>query len=66
MLIVDSFVPWLQVFLLSMTEPSGRLVVEFLTGWLFSPGRSLCDRIRASGQHSLLLSVVGSGAVVDR
>lgn len=52
MLIVDSFVPWLQVFFLSMTEPSGRLVVEFVTGWLFSPGRSLCDRVRASGQHS--------------
>ena len=52
MLIVDSFVPWLQVFFLSMTEPSGRLAVEFVTGWLFSPGRSLGDRIRASGQHS--------------
>jgi hypothetical protein len=52
MLIVDSFVPWLQVFFLSMTEPSGRLAVEFMTGWLFSPGRSLGDRIRASGQHS--------------
>ena len=52
MLIVDSFAPWLQVFFLSMTEPSGRLVVEFVTGWLFAPGRSLGDRIRASGRHS--------------
>jgi hypothetical protein len=52
MLIVDSFVPWLQVFFLSMTEPSGRVAVEFITGWLFSPGRSLGDRMRASGQHS--------------
>jgi hypothetical protein len=52
MLIVDSFLPWLQVFFLSMTEPSGRLVIELVTGWLLSPGWSLRDRIRATGQHS--------------
>ena len=46
--IVSSFVPWLQVFFLEMTEPTGRAMVSLISGWLFSPGRSLADRIRAA------------------
>ena len=48
MSIVDSFLPWLQVFYLPMTEPTGRALVALVTGWLFLPGRSLADRIRAA------------------
>lgn len=48
MLIVDSFVPWLQVFFLSMSEPTGRTLISLVSGWLLLPGRSLADRIRAA------------------
>lgn len=53
MSIVSSFLPWLQVFFLQMTEPTGHAMVALLGGWLFSPGHSLADRIRAavSGRH---------------
>jgi hypothetical protein len=49
MRIVDSFVPFLQVFYLTMSEPTGRAFLELVSGWLFAPGRSLADRIRAIG-----------------
>ncbi len=49
MRIVSSFVPFLQVFFLAMTEPTARAFVELVGGWLFFPGRSLADRIRATG-----------------
>lgn len=45
--IVSSFMPLLQVFFLTMTEPTGQAFVALVTGWLFAPGRSLADRIRA-------------------
>jgi hypothetical protein len=48
MTIVDSFIPLLQVLFLSMTDPTGRAMVSLVTGWLFAPGRSLADRIRAT------------------
>ena len=51
MLIVDSFLPLLQVFFLSMSEPTGRAWISFVSGWLFLPGRSLADRIRAAGER---------------
>lgn len=49
MRIVDSFLPFLRVFYLTMTEPTGRAFVELVSGWVFAPGRSLADRIRAIG-----------------
>jgi hypothetical protein len=47
MTIVNSFVPFLHVFFLTMTEPSAKAFLELVTGWLFLPGKSLADRIRA-------------------
>src|SRR5688572_10224771 len=47
--IVSSFVPFLQVFLLAMTEPTASSFLELVGGWLLVRGRSLADRIRASG-----------------
>jgi len=47
MRIVDSFLPFLQVFYLTMTMPTGHAFIELVSGWLFAPGRSLADRIRA-------------------
>jgi DDE superfamily endonuclease len=47
MTIVSSFTPFLQVFFLAMTEPTANAFLELVTGWLFAPGRSLADRIRA-------------------
>src|SRR3954470_2086957 len=47
MRIVDSFLPFLQVFYLTMTMPTGCAFVDLISGWLFAPGRSLADRIRA-------------------
>jgi len=49
MTIVSSFMPFLQVFFLAMTEPTAQAFVPLVTGWLFAPGRSLADRIRAIG-----------------
>jgi hypothetical protein len=48
--IVTSFIPFLQVFCLTMTEPTARAFIDLVTGWLFAPGRSLADRIRAIPQ----------------
>jgi hypothetical protein len=45
--IVSSFTPFLQVFFLAMTDPTAHAFVALVTGWLFAPGRSLADRIRA-------------------
>jgi hypothetical protein len=45
--IVSSFMPFLQVFFLAMTEPTANAFLELVTGWMFLPGRSLADRIRA-------------------
>jgi hypothetical protein len=47
MTIVSSFMPFLQVFFLAMTEPTANAFLELVTGWMFVPGRSLADRIRA-------------------
>lgn len=53
MRVVSSFVPLLQVFYLSMNEPTGQVLIELVSGWLFVPGRSLADRIRAtSGERA--------------
>jgi hypothetical protein len=51
MTIVSSFMPLLQVFFLTMTEPTASAFLELITGWVFVPGRSLADRIRAIGSH---------------
>lgn len=51
MTMVSSFLPFLQVFFLAMTEPTGHAFVTLVTGWLFAPGRSLADRIRASASE---------------
>lgn len=51
MTIVSSFVPFLHVFLLTMTEPTANAFLELVTGWVFAPGRSLADRIRAIGSR---------------
>jgi hypothetical protein len=48
MRIVSSFVPLLQVFYLSMTERTGRALIELVTGWVLVPGRAIADRCRAS------------------
>jgi hypothetical protein len=48
MTIVSSFIPFLHVFFLTMTEPTANAFVELVTGWVFAPGRSLADRIRAA------------------
>lgn len=45
--IVTSFIPFLQVFCLTMTEPTACAFIDLVTAWLFAPGRSLADRIRA-------------------
>lgn len=47
MTILNSFDPFLQVFYLSMTEPTSRAFIELVSGWVFISGRSLADRIRA-------------------
>jgi hypothetical protein len=47
MTIVSSFLPFLHVFFLTMTEPTANAFLELVTGWVFAPGRSLADRIRA-------------------
>jgi hypothetical protein len=53
MTIVSSFQRFLQVFLLAMHEPTARVFSDLVTGWLFAPGRSLADRIRAASiRHS--------------
>lgn len=54
MRIVSSFIPFLQVFFSTMSEPTGIAFVQLVTGWLFVPGRSLADRIHAisSGRSS--------------
>lgn len=49
MTIVSSLLPFLQVFFLAMNDPTSRSFVELITGWIFLPGRSLADRIRAIG-----------------
>jgi hypothetical protein len=51
MTIVSSFVPFLHVFLLTMTEPTAKAFLELVSGWVFAPGRSLADRIRAVSSH---------------
>jgi hypothetical protein len=51
MTIVSSFMPFLHVFFLTMTEPTASAFLELVTGWVFVPGRSLADRIRAIGSH---------------
>jgi hypothetical protein len=51
MTIVSSFLPFLHVFFLTMTEPTARAFVELVAGWVFLPGRSLADRIRATGSR---------------
>lgn len=51
MTIVSSFMPFLQVFCLAMTEPTANAFIALVTGWLFAPGRSLADRIRAISSH---------------
>lgn len=48
MTIVSSFLPLLHVFFLTMTEPTANAFLELTTGWVFAPGRSLADRIRAT------------------
>lgn len=64
MTIVRSFLPWLQVFFLQMTEPSGRALVALVSGWLLLPGHSLADRIRAAavGRHRASYYRVLAGA----
>src|SRR5882672_2959411 len=51
MTIVSSFMQLLQVFFLTMTEPTANAFLELVSGWVFCPGRSLADRIRAIGSH---------------
>lgn len=53
MTIVSSFLPFLQVFFLAMTEPTAQAFLQLVAGWMFAPGRSLADRIRAvdAGRH---------------
>jgi hypothetical protein len=49
--IVTSFVPLLQVFAFTMTDPTFRSFETVVAGWLFAPRRTVMGMVRASGSE---------------
>ena len=49
--IVNSFLPLLQVFAFTMTEPTFHSFRTLAIGWLFAPRRTVMGMVRASGNE---------------